>query len=112
MVYKQKWSWNVSDLLILVLIVLSFLLFLIVLVTEIKARFVLSDITLMLIVMVTVSVVPAIGKFIHSWMIAEKEPDLHLQTVYREKRTRVFVVTSTVWIIILLVRLGVVYLGR
>lgn len=110
--YRQKWSWYVSDLLILMLMVLSFLLFLIVLITEMKARFVLSDVSLMLIVMVTVSVVPAIGKLVHSWMIAEKEPDIHLQTVYREKRTRLFVFASTAWILILSVRLGVVYLGR
>lgn len=109
---KKKWTWEVSDLFLLLLMVLSFMLFLIALVTELKAWFVLSDMTLMIIVMVTVSVIPALGKLFYSWMMAEKEEDAQTRNLLRTRRTRGFIVGAVFLIVALSTRLGFLYFGR
>ena len=84
---QQKNGRGETDFVTALMMVLSFLLFLITLVTEIKAHFVLSDMAQLLLVMAVVSVVPALGRFLYIWMIAEKVENEDVRNALRAKRT-------------------------
>lgn len=99
------------NLITVLFMVLSFLLFLVTLVVEIQSHVTLSDMGLLILVMVTVSVVPALGRFAYVWMTAENEENGQKREALRAERTsRVFKIAAAA-VILMAVRLAMHLLG-
>ena len=93
-----------SDFWKVLIMVLAFLLLLVTIVTEIEANYQISDFAFLLIVMGTVTVVPAVAKFVYTWMIGENVGEEEREAV-KQKRGNIVLSVSGILALVFIVRL-------
>lgn len=86
------------------IMVLSFLLLLITIVSEIEANYQISNFAFLLIIMITVTFVPAVAKYAYTWMMGE-DFDEEEREIVKRKRSNIILCISGTLAIILVVRL-------
>ena len=84
----------------LAVMILAFVLLLLVVVTEVNEHFELSDFGMLIMVMAFVTVVPALGGQLFSWMNADNE-DASVRKAVAEQRTKISMTVGIVLIIVL-----------
>ncbi len=93
-----------SDFWKVLIMVLAFLLLLVTIVTEIEANHQISDLGFLLIIMGTVSIVPAVAKYVYTWMIGENVSEEERDAV-KQKRSNIVLSVSGVLALVFIVRL-------
>ena len=73
------------------IMILSFILLMATILGEVETHFNLSDFGILLVTVVAVSVIPAIGGVVFTWMNAENEPE-EVQAELSVKRTRLVLI--------------------
>jgi len=80
----------------LILMVLALILVLITIITVVEKYFTVTDFGLLIIVMVAVSVIPALARPVYIWMTAENEPEETREELCSKRSAKVLIISLIV----------------